>query len=124
MRVFDNVDGIDFDKEQLEDIICKCSTGGTVPMAELYKTNVIKEFNLRCNLMFTARSTPYERSDMARRTIYFHMRRLTSAERVPKDVIQRPLRDQRDDLCFEILLRLRLMRRALDATADKVCQGS
>jgi hypothetical protein len=124
MRVFDNVDGVDFEEEGLEDFICKCATGGTAPIAELYKTNVAKEFNLRCNLMFTARYTPYERSDMARRTLYFHVRPLTEAERLPKDFLQKPLRQQRDEIMFEILLRLGLIRKALKAHHDTLYQGT
>ena len=124
IRVFDNVDGVDFEEEGLEDLICKCSTGGTQPLAELYKTNVSKEFALRCNLIFTARSIPYDRSDMARRTLYFPLRRLEDEERKSKDWFLRRLEAQRNDMLLEILLRLRLIRKALLAHRDKDYQGS
>ena len=49
---------------------------------------------------------------------------MTDAERLPKDFLQKPLREQRDDIMFEILLRLRLIRKALNAHHDKLYQGT
>ena len=124
IRIFDNVDGVDFEEEGLEDLICKCATGGTQPLAELYKTNVAKEFALRCNLIFTSRSIPYDRSDMARRTIYFPLRRLENEERRDKAWFLQRMEAQRDEMSFEILLRLRLIRQALVANRDKHYVGT
>jgi hypothetical protein len=44
---FDNIDSVNFDNPRSDypeyiDLMCKASTGGKIPIAELYKTNVQK----------------------------------------------------------------------------------
>jgi hypothetical protein len=121
VKIFDNIDGSDAEKLGYIDIMCKCATGGTIPIAQLYATNVERMFELRCDLMFTARYNPFpsHRSDLSRRTLFFPMRKPTTEEYRTVEVMQRELMADADEMKLETLIRLRNVLRGLLANKDK-----
>ncbi len=121
VKIFDNVDGADFEKLGFVDFMYKCATGGNIPIAQLYETNVERIFNLRCDLMFTARYNPWPstRSDLSRRTLFFPIRRPAESEYKTVERIQEQLWANRDEILVEVLVRLQLVLRGLLANADK-----
>ena len=125
IAVFDNVDGANMSDLGFIDTFCKCATGGTEPIAALYKTNVLKNFNLRCNLFFTARAWNEERGDLARRTLFFPVRTMSREERTDVGIIAARVQDQsyRRTLQLETLVRLQLVLRAMNALGQKQYVG-
>ena len=125
IAVFDNVDGANMSDLGFIDTFCKCATGGTEPIAALYKTNVLKNFNLRCNLFFTARAWNEERGDLARRTLFFPVRTMSREERTDVGIIAARVQDQsyRRTLQLETLVRLQLVLRAMNALGKKQYVG-
>jgi hypothetical protein len=107
------------------DIFCKCATGATEPIAVLFKTNVLKNFNLRCHLFFTARAWTEERGDLARRTLFFPVRTMSRQERTDVTVIAARIQDPqyRRTLQLETLVRLQLVLRAMNAMGKKQYVG-
>jgi len=121
VKIFDNVDGSDAEKLGYIDIMCKCATGGRIPIAQLYSTNVERMFELRCDLMFTARYNPFpaHRSDLSRRTLFFPIRRPTPEEYRTVEAMQRDLMADAEEMKLETLIRLRNILRGLLANKDK-----
>lgn len=125
IALFDNVDGANMSELGYIDIFCKCATGGTEPIAVLYKTNVLKNFNLRCNLFFTARAWNEDRGDLARRTLFFPVRTMSREERTDVGIISARIQDldYRRTLQLETLVRLQLVLRAMNALEQKQYVG-
>ena len=121
VKIFDNVDGSDAEELGYVDIMCKCASGGRIPVAQLYATNVERMFELRCDLMFTARYNPFpsHRSDLSRRTLFFPIRRPTTEEYRTVEVMQKELMADTDEMKLETLIRLRNVLRGLLANKDK-----
>jgi hypothetical protein len=121
VKIFDNIDGSDAEELGYIDIMCKCATGGTIPIAQLYATNVERMFELRCDLMFTARHNPFpsHRSDLSRRTLFFPIRRPTTEEYRTVEAMQRELMADADEMKLETLMRLMKILRGLVANKDK-----
>ena len=121
VKIFDNVDGSDAEELGYVDIMCKCASGGTIPVAQLYATNVERMFELRCDLMFTARYNPFpsHRSDLSRRTLFFPIRRPTTEEYRTVELMQKDLMADADEMKLETLIRLRNVLRGLLANKDK-----
>ena len=121
VKIFDNVDGSDAEELGYVDIMCKCASGGRIPVAQLYATNVERMFELRCDLMFTARYNPFpsHRSDLSRRTLFFPIRRPTTEEYRTVEVMQKELMADADEMKLETLIRLRNILRGLVANKDK-----
>jgi hypothetical protein len=94
-----------------------CATGGTEPIAVLFKTNALKNFNLRYNLFFAARAWTEERGDRARRTLFFPVRTMSREERTDVAVIAAEIQDSeyRRTLQLETVVRLQLVLRAMNA---------
>jgi hypothetical protein len=122
INVFDNIDSVNFDNPRSDypeyiDLMCKASTGGKIPIAELYKTNVQKMYNLRCDQFFTARVNPFpsHRSDLSRRTLFFPIRMPSPLEYKTTEEIKTALADDADEIKLEILVRLQNVLRALVA---------
>jgi len=122
INVFDNIDSVNFDNPRSDypeyiDLMCKASTGGKVPIAELYKTNVQKMYDLRCDQFFTARVNPFpsHRSDLSRRTLFFPIRMPSPLEYKTTEEIKTPLAHDADEIKLEILVRLQNVLRALVA---------
>ena len=107
VKIFDNVDGSDAEELGYVDIMCKCASGGRIPIAQLYATNVERMFELRCDLMFTARYNPFpsHRSDLSRRTLFFPIRRPTTEEYRTVEVMQKELIADADEIKLETLIR-------------------
>jgi len=120
-KIFDNIDGIDVEEEGFTDYLCKCSTGGEVPIAQLYSTNVEKKYRLRCDLFFTARVNPWpsQRSDLSRRTIVLPVRKPTREEYRAVEVIKRELAEDREEMYLELLVRLQRVLRGVLANRHK-----
>lgn len=121
VKIFDNIDGSDAEGLGYIDIMCKCATGGRIPVAQLYATNVERMFELRCDLMFTARYNPFpsHRSDLSRRTLFFPIRRPTPKEYRTVEAMQRDLMADAEEMKLETLIRLRNILRGLLANRDK-----
>jgi hypothetical protein len=119
-RLFDNIDGSNFndpksDASAYMDLMCKCSTGGKIEIAELYKTNIVKEYNLRCDLFLTARVNPFpsHRSDLSRRIVYFPVRKPESGEYVTVEQMKAQIDADSDEMKLETLVRLNYIVKAL-----------
>jgi hypothetical protein len=108
MVLFDNVDGVDWKKENYADYICKASTGGTVGIAQLYQTNGVKNYKLRCDQFYTARMIPWppSRTDVGRRTLIFPMRKPEEGEVRERETMKEEARNDRDIMLLETLVRL------------------
>src|SRR5271163_2375551 len=121
VKIFDNIDGSDLEDLGYIDIMCKCATGGTIPIAQLYATNVERMFELRCDLMFTARYNPFpsHRSDLSRRTLFFPIRKPTTEEYRTVESMQQELIAGADEMKLETLIRLRNVLRGLLANKEK-----
>ncbi len=121
VKIFDNIDGSDTEELGYIDIMCKCATGGRIPIAQLYATNVERMFELRCDLMFTARYNPFpsHRSDLSRRTLFFPIRKPTAEEYWTVEAMQRGLMADAVEMKLETLIRLRNILRGLLANRDK-----
>lgn len=122
INVFDNIDSVNFDNPRSDypeyiDLMCKAATGGTVPIAELYKTNVQKMYDLRCDQFLTARVNPFpsHRSDLSRRTLFFPVRMPSPLEYRTTEEIKTALEHDADEIKLEILVRLQNVLRALVA---------
>lgn len=126
MQIFDNIDGANFTNSKSDyagyiDLMCKCSTGGKIPIATLYETNVSREYSLRCDLFFTARTNPFpsHRSDLARRMMFFPIRKPETYEYVTTEKMKANLVKDSDDMKLETLIRLHYLVKALVANRDK-----
>jgi len=129
IQLFDNIDRAGFDNQHSDypayiDIMCKCSTGGQLEIAQLYKNNVEKVYQLRCDIFMTARVIPFptSASDLQRRMLRFPIR-------VPdhfksSETLKREFDLVKDDAKLETLVRLQLVLRALLASSDKEYQPS
>jgi len=122
INIFDNIDSVNFDSPRSDypeyiDLMCKASTGGKIPIAELYKTNVQRMYDLRCDQFLTARVNPFpsHRSDLSRRTLFFPMRMPSPLEYRTPEEIKQALAHDSDAIKLEILVRLQNVLRALAA---------
>jgi hypothetical protein len=122
VNIFDNIDSVNFENPRSDypeyiDLMCKASTGGKIPIAELYKTNVQRQYSLRCDQFFTARVNPFpsHRSDLSRRTLFFPIRMPSPLEYRTTEEIKIALEHDSDRIKLEILLRLQYVLRALVA---------
>jgi hypothetical protein len=122
INIFDNIDSVNFDNPRSDypeyiDLMCKASTGGKIPIAELYKTNVQRTYNLRCDQFLTARVNPFpsHRSDLSRRTLFFPIRMPSPLEYRTTEEIKLALAHDADEMKLEILVRLQNALRALVA---------
>jgi hypothetical protein len=122
INIFDNIDSVNFDNTRSDypeyiDLMCKASTGGKIPIAELYKTKVQKMYDLRCDQFLTARVNPFpsHRSDLSRRTLFFPMRMPSPLEYRTTEEIKQALAHDADEMKLEILVRLQNVLRALTA---------
>jgi hypothetical protein len=115
LMIFDNIDNCDVEEEGYTDYLCKASTGGMVTIAELYKTNVDKKYNLRCDLFFTARVNPWpaHRSDLSRRTLFFPFRKPEQHEYKTVESMQEEMKADRDEMLIETLVRLQTIVKSL-----------
>lgn len=122
INIFDNIDSVSFDNPRSDypeyiDLMCKASTGGKIPIAELYKTNVQRMYDLRCDQFLTARVNPFpsHRSDLSRRTLFFPIRMPSPLEYRTTEEIKLALAHDADEIKLEILVRLQNVLRALVA---------
>jgi len=120
INVFDNIDSVNFDNPRSDypeyiDLMCKAATGGKVPIAELYKTNVQKMYDLHCDQFLTARVNPFpsHRSDLSRRTLFFPVRMPSPLEYRTTEEIKTALARDADEIKLEVLVRLQNVLRAL-----------
>jgi hypothetical protein len=124
IQIFDNIDGVNFNRGEYQsylDIMCKCCTGGKLDIAQLYETNVNRSYSLRCHIFLTARVSPFpsHRSDAARRTLFFPIRKPEQAEYVTVEQMKAQLIADAEDMKLETLLRLQLVVKALTAKRDQ-----
>ena len=124
IQIFDNIDGVNFNRGEYQsylDILCKCCTGGKLDIAQLYETNVNRSYSLRCHIFLTARVSPFpsHRSDAARRTLFFPIRKPEQDEYVTVEQMKAQLLADSEDMKLETLLRLQLVVKALVANRDK-----
>ncbi len=122
INIFDNIDSVNFENPRSDfpayiDLMCKASTGGKIPIAELYKTNVQRTFSLRCDQFLTARVNPFpsHRSDVSRRTLFFPIRMPSPLEYRTTEEIKLALTHDSDEMKLEISVRLQNVLRALVA---------
>lgn len=124
IQLFDNIDRAGFDNTksdyyQYMDLMCKCSTGGKIQIAQLYENNVEKDYDLRCDLFLTARTQPFpsHASDLLRRTLIFPIRKPEKYKRT--EIMKRDLVADADEIKLETLVRLQLILKAQIANRDK-----
>ena len=126
VQLFDNIDSAKFDNERSDypafvDIMCKCSSGGKIQMAQLYENNVDKSYELRCDLFLTSRTNPFpsHRSDLLRRVQIFPIRPPQGNEYRTTESMKRALQADEAEIKLETLVRLRLILKALTANKGK-----
>jgi hypothetical protein len=126
VQLFDNIDSANFDNPKSDfpqyiDLMCKCSSGGKISIAQLYENNVDKDFELRCDLFLTSRTNPFpsHRSDLLRRTQIFPIRMPSKAEYRTTESMKREIAAESDDIKLETLVRLQMVLRALVANQNK-----
>ena len=121
LKIFDNIDSADVEDLGYADYFCKAATGGTVSIAQLYSTNVDRNYNLRCDLFFTSRYNPWpsHRSDLSRRTLFFPIRKPKKDEYKTVEVMLSDLLADRDVMLLETLVRLQKVLRGLVANGGK-----
>ena len=126
VQLFDNIDSANFENTKSDfpayiDLMCKCSSGGKIAIAQLYQNNVEKDFELRCDLFLTSRTSPFpsHRSDLMRRMQIFPIRPPNPDEYRTTESIKRALAADTDEIKLETLVRLQLILRALIAGRDK-----
>lgn len=120
--VFDNTDGARLDdpeKSEYSDLICAIATGGMVPLAVLFQTNVLAKFSIRNHAFFTAREYPFNRSDIARRLIHFEVEPMIDCQPVSKATLIKQVLEQRNRIMAEILVRTQNCIRAIAAAEGK-----
>jgi hypothetical protein len=107
IQIFDNIDRADFNNAKSEQVqyidpMCKCSTGGRLSIAELYKNNVDKDYQLRCDIFLTSRTNPFpsQYTDLLRRIQIFPIRRPTAAEYRTTESMKRELVAIEEDLSW------------------------
>jgi hypothetical protein len=125
VQVFDNIDGMNFSNPKSEassyiDLMCKASTGGQIPIAQLYETNVSRTYSLRCDLFFTARVNPFpsHRSDLARRMLFFPVRKPETDEYVTVEQMKADLHADAEEMKLETLVRLHYILKAIVANRE------
>jgi hypothetical protein len=111
--VFDNFENAPLDTGNYEDYICKCATGGTIPLAILYKTVGLVEVSIRTNAFFTACRMPYDRSDLMRRSLVFPIRPMLPEEQIRSGLFKQQFIEQRENMWLELVIRLARLREAL-----------
>jgi hypothetical protein len=124
VMLFDNIDSANFENTKSEyptyiDLMCKCSTGGKIKIAQLYENNVEKDYDLRCDLFLTSRTNPFpsHRSDLLRRMQIFPIRKPEKYKRT--EIMKRELAAATDAIKLETLVRLQLVLKALIANRDR-----
>ena len=125
-KIFDNIDSVNFENPRSEypqyiDLMCKSATGGTLPIAQLYQTNVENTYGLRCDIFLTARVNPFpsHRSDLLRRTLTFPIRKPEQHEYITVERMQQDLMTDREEMLLETLVRLRNVLRGMEANRGK-----
>ncbi len=119
VKLYDNIDSMDFSNSEFLDFFCGCATGMEASAAMLYRDNVELLFNLRNHLKLTARTSPFNRSDALRRVLQFTIRKPTQSEWEDKDTLMDELLECEADCKLEILVRLQNIVRAYDANGTK-----
>jgi hypothetical protein len=123
LQVFDNIDRADFgarsEQSQYIDPLCKCSTGGRLTIAQLYKNNVDKDYQLRCDVFLTSRTNPFpsQYTDLLRRTQIFPVQKPATPRTTAS--MKQEFMGMEEDLKLETLVRLQLVLRALIANQGK-----
>jgi hypothetical protein len=112
IQLFDNIDRADFNSAKSEQVqyidpMCKCSTGGRIAIAQLYKNNVDKDYQLRCDLFLTSRTNPFpsQYTDLLRRIQIFPIRRPTAEEYRTTESMKEEFVAQETDIKLEVLAR-------------------
>jgi hypothetical protein len=117
---FDNVDGShlsDPKNSAISDMICHLSTGADVSKRKHYSDGKVHTQPVQNHGFFTARSDPFDRSDVHRRTITLNMKPSEVGTTTPKHELRKAVQVHRDIILAEILLRCQNITRALQAPA-------
>lgn len=120
VALLDNCDRTKWEEDNRLDYLCTASTGGEVPIAQLYETNTVRNYRLHCDIFVTARSNgwPESATDAGRRTLFFPLRKPAENEQKDRDKWERDVALNRDAYLLETLARLQCCVRALARTAD------
>jgi len=112
------IDNADSKVKWLDDRLAVAATGGTIKKRELYTTNRLVDFPVRCFIGITSRTPHFRREDIADRLL------MMKVERFDKFVSEKSLLsevlDNRDRIMTEVIYRLQEIIRALYETRDEV----
>jgi hypothetical protein len=117
--ILDNIDNAFAEAgDDVINLLCQVSTGGNAPLAELYKTCTLLQFNLQKTLFFTACNMPFVREDALRRIIQLRTEPGEGCE-MKGHIINRALA-RRTEFWAEIALRCQNMLAAHRLNAERV----
>jgi hypothetical protein len=118
---YDNIDEARLDspdKAAYSDLICQISTGAELDLARLYSTNVVDRYTIKNHGFFTARTNPFSRPDVMRRTIHLEMDPPDTTSKFDRDKLVAKVLELRPQMLAEFLLRSQNILRAHLAHGD------
>ena len=93
--IFDNYS--DNFNQNVSDVLCLSVTGGSSSNRKLYTNGEIVHQNLKCGVYVTALDNPVSKTDLADRSLFFHLERILSYDRRDEEDL---LKDFNNDLPY------------------------
>jgi hypothetical protein len=117
--VLDNVDAA---PKWLDDRLATSATGGSVKRRELYTTNRLVEFVVKCYVAISARTPRFRRDDVADRLLILHVDRIINFESL--NILRENLTRNRDLVMSEVVKHLQEILRSLAQHGPGINVGS
>lgn len=112
LAVLDNADDCG---NKINDLLAVASTGGTIKRRELFTTNKMNSYVLRCWTMITTRTPKFHRDDVADRTLPFRVERMNDGF-IEENLLQSMVANNRDAMWAEMIDALQATARLLKQT--------
>lgn len=116
------IDNADSDCKWLPDVLATAATGGAVQKRQLYTTNELVGYPIRCFVGITSRTPHFRRDDVADRLLIFKVDRLSQF--ISEARLLDEVRQHRDDIMTEVLGQLQAVVRALHEHRAMDAEGS
>lgn len=112
------IDNADSKIKWLDDRLAIAATGGTIKKRELYTTNRLVDFPVRCFIGITSRTPHFRREDVADRLLMMKVERFDKF--IPEKDLLKEVLDNRNQIMTEVAYRLQEVIQALHATRDQI----